>query len=388
MPPLVVDVGTGFIKAGFAGEERPTAIMPNCVGRSRLTAIPGMQSTISAPPHTTAAAKEDGVFVGQEALNKRGAGLTLRYPVEHGVVTDWADAERVWHHLFFYELRADPADHPVLLTEAPLNPRRNRERLASVMFEAFHVPAFFVAVQAVLSLYAAGRTTGVVLDMGDGVSHVVPVYEGYSLPHAVQRLNLAGRDLTEYTAKLMGECGSGTPLRTSAEKEIAREIKERYAYVARDFEQEVQRFERDPKAFQRQHAMPDGQVVTVDEVAFRVPECLFQPALLGLEAPGVDALVHEAVQKCDMDLRRSLYGNVVVSGGTSMLSGMPERLRMELQKRVPANVKVKVVAPPDRKYAVFQGGSVLAGLETFQQMWITREEYEEFGANIVHRRCI
>lgn len=375
--PVVIDNGTGLIKAGFAGAEHPAIVMPNCVGRpARVTAVAGM--------HT----EHKQMYIGNEAQAKRGAGLTLSYPLRHGIVDAWDDMESIWHHLLFHELRIDPAAHPMLLTEAPLNPRRNREQMASIMFEAFNVPAFFVVVQAVLSLYATGRTTGVVLDMGDGVSHVVPVYEGYALQHAVQRLNLAGRDLTEYLAQLMAQCGSGVPLTTTAEKEIARDIKERCCYVARDFDAEVRHFESERAAFAQLYTMPDGREVTVDEQAFRAPEALFRPSLLGMESDGVDALVHAAVQRCDVDLRRSLYSNVVVSGGTSTVRGLPERLRAGLQERVPPAVKVKVSAPAERKYAVFRGGAVLSNLQTFQQMWVTRDEYDEVGVNVVHRRCI
>eukprot|EP00929_Paragymnodinium_shiwhaense_P004097 TRINITY_DN10482_c0_g1_i1.p1 TRINITY_DN10482_c0_g1~~TRINITY_DN10482_c0_g1_i1.p1 ORF type:complete len:378 (+),score=75.53 TRINITY_DN10482_c0_g1_i1:217-1350(+) len=367
---LVVDVGSGNCKAGFAGEDAPQCCFPSIVGRPRTANV--MHGS-----------ENEEVYVGQEAQAKRGI-LKVTYPVEYGVVQDWDDMERIWQHTFFNELRVSPQEHPVMLTEAAMNPKANRERMTQIMFESFHCPALYVSTQAVLSLYASGRTTGIVCDSGDGVTHVVPIFEGFCMPHAIMRVNLAGRNLTEYLMKLMAE--SGVAMSTSAEREIVRDIKEKMTYVAEDFDAEMLKAAT-VSELEKTYELPDGQVITLGDVRFRCAEALFNPMLLGMEAPSIPRMVYDSIVRCDIDLRRDLFCNIVLSGGCTMFPGFGKRMQKELAKMAPSTMRIRVLFPDDRTHSVFIGGSMLSDLDTFTDMCVRREEYTEHGPSVIHKKC-
>ncbi|KAJ1569935.1 Actin-2 [Nowakowskiella sp. JEL0078] len=364
-PAAVIDNGSGVIKAGFAGEEQPRCFFSSFVGRPKHSRI-------------MAGAVEGDKFIGKRAQELRGL-LRVKYPMEHGIVTDWDDMEMIWQYIYSEELKVGSEEQPVLLTEAPLNPRQHREQTAAVFFDTFNVPALFMSIQAVLALYASGRTTGIVLDSGDGVTHAVPVYEGFSMPNAIRRVDIAGRDVTDHLQLLLRK--SGTALHTSAEREIVRIIKEKACYIALNPSKE----EKDASAKYDDFELPDGNIIKLGVERFRAPEILFTPDLVGLEYPGVHQLVVDCISKADMDVRKSLYANIVLSGGSTLCRGFGDRLLNEVKKLTLRDMKIKIFAPPERKWSTWIGGSILASLSTFKKMWVSAEEYQE-DPDVIHKK--
>ena len=267
------------------------------------------------------------------------------------------------------------------MTEAPLNPRTNRDKTAEIFFETFRSPAMFFTPPSVLSLYASGRTTGVVLDVGEGVTHAVPVYEGFALPHSVTRSDIAGRDVTRQLQLLLRR--SGLAFSTTAEVDLVKSLKEEICYCTptpTDANDEMA-----VKESKTQYQLPDGQAVKLASERFQAPNVLFDPFLVGSEEPGVADVLVSSIMKSDLDLRSKLFSQIVLAGGSTLFTGFGDRMLYEVRARSPSHTRIRISAPPERLHSAYVGGSILASLATFKSMWVSRAEYEEHGSAILHR---
>ena len=310
---------------------------------------------------------------------------TFPSPIKFGIVTNWDNMEKIWHQTFYEALRVAPEEHPVLLTETPLTPKANREKTVQVMFETFNIPAIQISVRSVLSLYGSGRTIGMVLESGNDVSHTVPVFQSYALSHAIQRLEYGGVNITDYLSRLLNERGY-SHLRT----DTVRDIKEKLAYVSPYNHQQK---DVEIMAEERHYQLPDGQVIHLDRELTQCTETLFQPSLLSLKADacsrepyplgGVHQSLNTSITKCDRDLLKHLYGNIVLSGGNTLFPGFCRRLEKELSSLT--STSVRVIAPGERRHLAWIGGATLASLSSFSMKW-TLQEYDESGPSIVHTK--
>jgi actin-related protein len=314
--------------------------------------------------------------VEDKAQSKHGA-LMLKCSIKHGSVTNWADMEKIRHHTFysFYnELRVQPEEHPVLVMEEPLSPNANCGRMTQIALETFNMPTMYrmyETIQAVLSLNVSCRTTGRELDSGDGVTHTVPVYQGYALLHAIQHLDSTGRDLLDYLMKNLTERGHSCT--TTAEREIMHDAKEKLTYVAfkLDSDAEMKTAEGSLK-LEKAYELPADYVDTTGNERFRCPETLFQPPFIGTPE-GIHDTMSQAIMKCDVDVRKDLDGNFVLSGGTTMFPGIANIANFttkEITTLASSIISILVLAPPGLKYSTRLGGSILSSLSMFQPMWI------------------
>jgi len=381
---IVCDNGNGFVKCGFAGTNFHHALFPSMVGRPVIRFEESIVNNIQIKD----------IMVGDEAQKLRNM-LQITYPLENGIVRNWEDIQYVWDYTFFEKLKIQPKDTKILLTEAPMNPKKNREQMVSVMFEKYGFNGVYIGIQAVLVLYAQGLLTGVVVDSGDGVTHIIPVFDGFALPHLTKRLDIAGRDITRHLIRLL--LLRGYAFNRTADFDTVRQIKEKLCYVGYDLDME-KRLALETTVLVEPYTLPDGRVIRVGAERFEAPEILFNPSYVGVEAKGMADQLFNTIQAADIDTRVEFYQHIVLSGGSSMYPGLPSRLEKDLRSLYLERVlkgdetklkkfKLRIEDPPRRKHMVFLGGAYLAEImKNKENFWITKKEFDEQGVNCL-KKC-
>jgi len=406
LPPVVIDNGTGYTKLGYSGNEHPSFLIPTVIA-------------VDSKADLTQASKgtEDlDFFIGTDAENAHKSYIK-NFPLKHGLIDNWTHMEMFWEQCIYKYLHCEPEEHHFLLTEPPLNPPENREYLAEVFFETFNVPGMYIAVQAVLAIVASwdkklGKAdpkggkdvalTAAVIDSGDGVTHVVPVSDGYVIGSSIKHIPLAGRDITQFIQDLMTE--RGEPIPPPDRMRIAQLIKEKYSYVSKDMATEFGLYDSDPKKHFKTYKGMDEinkkpYIVDIGYEQFLAPELFFNPEIFSSDhATPLADVIDDVIQSCPIDTRRFLYRNIVLSGGSTMFKDFHHRLQRDVKRftehrikrteelsqgRIkPGAIEVKVVSYKYQRYAVWYGGSVLTELPPFFQHCHTKKDYEEKGPSI------
>uniref|UniRef100_A0A8C8Z356 Actin like 6B n=1 Tax=Prolemur simus TaxID=1328070 RepID=A0A8C8Z356_PROSS len=378
---LVFDIGSFSVRAGYAGEDCPKVSLP-----AHSPQILGAPDSLPGFPVTQ--------------------------------VEDWECFRAILDHTYSKHVKSEPNLHPVLMSEAPWNTRAKREKLTELMFEQYNIPAFFLCKTAVLTAFANGRSTGLVLDSGATHTTAIPVHDGYVLQQGIVKSPLAGDFISMQCRELFQEMAIDIiPPYMIAAKEPVREgappnwkKKEKLPQVSKSWHNymcNVRRWQGSPKAKSCSLAgrvaaqmptvhyeMPNGYNTDYGAERLRIPEGLFDPSnvkgLSGNTMLGVGHVVTTSIGMCDIDIRPGLYGSVIVTGGNTLLQGFTDRLNRELSQKTPPSMRLKLIASNstmERKFSPWIGGSILASLGTFQQMWISKQEYEEGGKQCVERKC-
>lgn len=369
--PIIIDNGSGKLKAGFADDDSPKCIFPTVIG-------------VPKAPGILVGMDQKDYYVGKEALSKKQV-LNLTEPIQHGLIVELDDMFNIWNHLMNNELRVSPEDHKIFMTEPPKNPKANRTALTKKMFEEFHVNKFYLQNQAVLSLYASGKTTGTVVDWGYGISHTVPIYEGYAIPHAIREFKIAGRELTDYLKQQLLQKGFEYSS-SSNNLDVINDIKESQCFVANDFDAEHKTALDKVEETQVVYALPKGSI-TLNLERIQTPEYMFQPTKNDKTFDGIHKFTHDSIMKWDADIKRDLFRGIVLAGGSTMFKGMKRRMIKEIQALAPSPMGPQVEAPADRKFSCWLGAAILSKIKAFNDIWITKQEYDEDPENIVHRKC-
>ncbi|KAI8925771.1 actin family [Entophlyctis helioformis] len=443
---LVFDIGSRLSKVGYAGEELPKGVFSSYVGTDTSAPSTDMdvdQPSTDAPTTTsTAAAAADKAadkaarrrrYVGDVDIFRWRAHMALTSPMDaDGVVSDWDALEALWDYAYHGCLRADPAEHPLMFAEPSWNPREKREKLCELAFEKYNAPAFYLGRSAVLSAFASGRSTALVVDSGASMTSVVPVQDGYVLKKGIQRTPLGGDFVSSQVQLALERMGidivpqylveikqvsdpaapaiytrahrpdTGAGFHEFAVERVMHEFKESIVHVSEQpFDERAYR-----KRPQKRYEFPNGYNQSFGAERFRFAEGLFQTDFIAKSqtqttdaaaeaatpaaAPpkSIPQMIHASVGQLDIDIRQVLCQNVVLTGGNSLLPGFSDRLYVSLHHEMPQTRGVKVIAAggsSERRFGPWIGGSILASLGSFHQLWISKQQYEEIGSSVEKR---
>ena len=388
-PVIVFDNGSGYLKAGLSTDEQPLCTIPALVGRPMLRYAEKIEDIELKP-----------LMIGDEVIPVRSI-LELSYPMKEGIIENEEDMALLWDYCIKQKLGVtdgDLKDRKFLLTEAPSNPTKNKQKMAEILFEKMGAGFFNIEPQAKLTIFCEGLETGIVLDSGDGVTHVIPIAMSCLLHHQIKRLDIAGRHITEYLIKLLQL--KGYAFNSTADFETVREMKEKYCFVSCDYEAD-KKLDKETTYYNSIHKLPDGRKIRISSEKFEATEILFDPTKVDNEQPGIHEMVFNSIDECAMDVKKDLYNSIVLSGASTMFAGYASRIENEIKnfyikknlaqsdnKKIKININI--IDSPRRKYSVFIGATVLANTYNQNentQYWITKAEWDEFGKDIILKKC-
>ena len=377
---IVIDNGSYSCKAGFSEDDMPRVEIPTVLGK------PSSLGEEENDDKDDEDLNQLDIFVGEEAISKGGI-LDLKYPIKRGKIEDFDTMKKLWNHIFYNELLAEAKSHPVIVSESPFAPYEDKLKMAEVLFEELNVENLYMTNTSTLALYANGRTTGIVVDVGYEMTSCVPIYEGFVLNHAVTKIEMGGYHLTQFMANLINEnLEEDKRFINTNQISMINELKEKVCVVAEDYDSEYKRLQ-DNKVVEKYIFPENNKEILYSSEKFRCPEMLFQPNFFGTDSSGIHELCFKSINKCNADIVRDLFLNTVLCGGSTLFLKIQPRFQKELQSLAPTGKHVYVIAPPERKFSAWLGGSILASLNHFKQaMFVSKKDYNDMGADVVYNK--
>ena len=369
---VIIDNGTKSIKIGHAGDEAPREVIPTLLGNSKF-------------PTLEIAMDKCDYCVGEKAYSKRGL-FNLCRPLQNRKIVDFAVMEKIWHHCLYESLKVDPCQNSVLLTESCEYTEEDRKKIGEIFFEYFNVPSLYIGNQGTLGLFSTGNTKGVVLDSGEGGTHVVPIFEGYVSPYSVFKTQVSGQLITQFLLDLLIK--NGLTFSKHYDFDVIENIKEQRCYVSTDFSSEMREFQLKANTKDLSYELPDGQTISLNKEQIEAPEILFNTKMVNLDDMGVGELIYRSYFSIDTEIKKNLFDKIFLIGGNTLFPNIAERISKNIRTLGGSSISFKIFCPAERKYSTWIGGSILACLTPFESMWVTKEEYEEHGGNILNIKKI
>ena len=366
----VIDNGSGYMKAGFSGEEAPKVMFPTMVGKTKVEGI-----------YVGDEKKES--IIGSEAEKKFGI-LDISYPIQGGTIVNWDEMERIWANTFYGELKISPEEHNLLLSESPFITRKDREKMLEMMFETFNCASTYLVAQSVLAAYSVGKSTGISIDCGHTSLNFAPIYEGFLQRHCVQHIPIAGKDINDILINLLIK--NGQVIDSKMQKQSIIKAKESFCFLRYDNEDEIEKKKEEET---KEWELPDKKKITISKERYQATEVIFDPKQFGYDYPNFQELFKKTVKSIDSDLREIMLANIIFNGGTTLIKGFKNRVTQEIEQAgQDYEFKKKVHTYPEAQFMAWLGGSILTSLTNFENLWITKAEYKEEGkATIVHKKC-
>ena len=378
--PIIVDIGSGEIKAGFSGEQNPKLVFKNYFGEPKFKKVLRTFNNENQDPSEK--------YIGDDCEKYMGL-IKLRFPVKHGVFENEKDIFLIFNHLYSklginsQEIK----EHPVLITEPLLNPYTNRENIARSLFDNLGVPALFFASQPILSLFSTSNTSGTVLESGEGVTQSCVIYEGYSVPSSYERFNYGGADVTEYLNHLLKK--RGYHFYNSTEFSIFNDIKENCCFSSiNNSNNNIEDIKKAANKNPMNYYLPDGSSILIGEEKFLATQILFNPEYIGKDYLSFPDILISSINKVDNQIKPKSYENILLSGGNTCFSGLSEQLITEIKSKLNKNMKIVLNKAEKPKFSCWMGGNIISTLEVFKKMWVTKNEWNEKGNAIIHSKTI